>query len=166
MGRKEGYGEYEWSNRNKYRGYWKDNKLCGLGVYYYVDGKKYVGEYDNNMKEGKGKYFWPDGKQYFGQFSQDKKEGIGKYIWNDGRVYLGFWKGNKQSGLGRYTNANENKDKFGIWVEGKRTHWVDEESLKDELYEYYNEYQQILSFERDYNWDDIEEEKIVQDLEN
>ena len=55
---------------------------------------------------------------------------------------------------------------FGLWVEGKRTQWIDEGALKNELNEYYHEYQQIISFERDYNWDDIEEEKIVQDLEN
>ena len=45
MGKKEGYGKYEWSNKNKYKGYWKNNKLNGKGVYYYVDGKKYIGEY-------------------------------------------------------------------------------------------------------------------------
>ena len=127
MGKKEGYGEYEWSNKSKYRGYWKDNKLCGKGVYYYVDGKKYIGDYNNNLKDGIGKYFWTDGKIYFGQQSQDKKEGIGKYNWNDGRVYIGFWKLNKQNGLGRYINASENKDKFGIWVDGKRSQWIEED---------------------------------------
>ena len=88
--------------------------------------KKYVWEYDNNINEGKGKYFWTDIKLCFGQFSQDRNEGIRKYIWNDGRVYLGFWKGKKQSNLGRYTNANENKDKFEIWIEIKKTYWFDE----------------------------------------
>ena len=166
MGKKEGYGEYEWSNKSKYRGYWKDNKLCGKGVYYYVDGKKYIGDYNNNLKDGIGKYFWTDGKIYFGQYSQDKKEGIGKYNWNDGRVYIGFWKLNKQNGLGRYINASENKDKFGIWVDGKRSQWIEEDILRDEDNEYYNDYQQILNFDENFNEDDLEEEKIVQDLNN
>ena len=166
MGKKEGYGEYEWSNKSKYRGYWKDNKLCGKGVYYYVDGKKYIGDYNNNLKDGIGKYFWTDGKIYFGQYSQDKKEGIGKYNWNDGRVYIGFWKLNKQNGLGRYINASENKDKFGIWVDGKRSQWIEEDILRDEDNEYYNDYQQILNFDENFNEDNLEEEKIVQDLNN
>ena len=166
MGKKEGYGEYEWSNKSKYRGYWKDNKLCGKGVYYYVDGKKYIGDYNNNLKEGIGKYFWTDGKIYFGQYFQDKKEGIGRYNWSDGRVYVGFWKFNKQNGLGRYMNANENKDKFGIWEEGKRTQWIDEEELKDESNEYHNDYQEILNFDDNFKEDEYEEEKIVQDLDN
>ena len=164
MGKKEGYGEYEWSNGSKYKGYWKDNKLCGKAVYYYADGKKYIGEYNNNLKEGIGKYFWVDGKFYFGEFNQDKKEGIGKYTWNDGRVYLGFWKLNKQNGLGRYTNPNENKDKFGIWVEGKRTQWLDEEELKNESNEFHNEYQQILNFDNNFNDEDLDEEKIIQKI--
>ena len=84
----------------------------------------------------------------------------------DGRVYLGFWKLNKQNGLGRYTNENENKDKFGIWVEGKRTQWIEEEILNDENNEFYNEYQQILNFDNNFDADDLEEEKIVQDLSN
>ena len=140
--------------------------MNGKVVYYYVDGKKYIGEYFNNMKEGKGKYFFVDGKEYNGQFSQDKKEGIGKYLWNDGRIYLGFWKGNKQSGLGRYININENKDKFGVWVDGKRAKWIEEELLKDELNEFHREYQQILNFERNFIFDDLDEEKIVKNLEN
>ena len=166
MGKKEGYGEYEWSNKSKYRGYWKDNKLCGKGVYYYVDGKKYIGDYNNNLKEGVGKYFWIDGKIYFGQYYQDKKEGIGRYNWSDGRVYIGFWKFNKQNGLGRYMNENENKDKYGIWEEGKRTQWIDEEELKDESNEYHNDYQEILNFDDNFKEDEYEEEKIVQDLDN
>ena len=164
MGKKEGYGEYEWSNGSIYKGNWKDNKLFGKGVYYYNDGKKFIGEYNDNLKEGKGKYFWTDGKIYFGEYSQDKKEGIGKYTWNDGRIYLGFWKSNKQNGLGRYTNPSENKDKFGIWVDGKRTQWLDEEELNNESNEYYNEYQQILGFDDNFSDDDLNEEKIIQNI--
>jgi hypothetical protein len=68
--------------------------------------------------------------------------------------------------LGRYMNANENKDKFGIWEEGKRTQWIDEEELKDESNEYHNDYQEILNFDDNFKEDEYEEEKIVQDLDN
>ena len=162
MGKKEGYGEYKWSNGCIYKGYWKYNKLCGKGVYYSKDGKKFIGEYNNNLKEGKGKYFWNDGKIYFGEYKKDKKEGIGKYTWNDGRIYLGFWKSNKQNGLGRYINPNENKDKFGIWVNAKRTHWIEEEEIKNEKNVYHDEYQQILGFHNTFSDDDLKEENIIQ----
>ena len=164
MGKKEGYGEYTWSNGSVYKGYWRDNKLCGKGVYYYIDGKKFIGEYNNNLKEGRGKYFWSDGKLYFGEYKQDKKEGIGKYMWNDGRIYLGFWKANKQNGLGRYSNPNASKDKYGIWVEGKRTQWIEEEELKNDSNELFNDYQQILGFDTTFIDDDLDEEKIVQKI--
>jgi hypothetical protein len=68
--------------------------------------------------------------------------------------------------LGRYINASENKDKFGIWSEGKRTDWIDEDILKDESNEYFSDYQQILNFDDNFNEDDFVEEKIVQDLNN
>ena len=97
------------------------------------------------------------GKEY-------KKEGIGKYIWNDGRIYLGFWKSNKQNGLGKYSNPNASKDKYGIWVDGKRTQWLDKEELKKESNEYYNEYQQILAFDTNFIDDDLDEEKILQNI--
>ena len=164
MGKKEGYGEYEWSNGCKYKGYWKDNKLCGLGVYYYSDGKKFIGEYNNNLKEGIGKYYWNDGKSYFGEFKQDKKDGIGKYSWNDGRMYLGFWKLNKQNGLGRYSNPNEQKEKFGIWVEGKRTQWLNEEEFKEESNEFHSEYIQIINFDSTFNETYLNEDEIVKEF--
>ena len=111
-------------------------------------------------------FYLCDGKIYFGQYYQDKKEGIGKYTWGDGRVYIGFWKFNKQSGLGKYMNTNENNVKYGIWEEGKRIEWIDEEKLKKESDEYHNDYQEILSFEDNFREDEYEEDKIVQNLDN
>ena len=164
MGKKEGYDEYVWSNGNQYKGYWKENKLCGKEIYYYADGKKYIGEFNNNIKEGIGKYYWADGKCYFGEFNQDRKSGIGKYTWNDGRIYLGYWESNKQNGLGRYTNTNDNKDKFGLWEDGKRTKWIDEEELKNETNQFHNQYLQIINFDTNFKDDDLVEEKIIQKI--
>ena len=163
MGKKEGYGEYKWSNGSLYRGYWKDNKLCGKGVYYYENGNKYIGECKDNCKEGKGKYFWKDGKTYFGEYAKDKKEGIGKYNW-EGKEYLGFWKSNKQNGLGKYKGPGDDKNKFGIWLDGKRTQWIDEEALQNESNKYFKEYQQILEFDTDFTDDDLDEKKIIQNI--
>ena len=115
------------------------------------------------MREGKGKFFDKDGKCYFGEYVKDKKEGIGKYNWG-GKVYLGFWKLNKQNGLGKFKGFNKNNYIFGIWVDGKRTEWVDEEALKKENNKYFNDYQQILKFNTNFNEDDFNEKNIVKDI--
>ena len=39
-------------------------------------------------------------------------------------------------------------------------------NINDENNEFYNEYQQILNFDNNFDADDLEEEKIVQDLSN
>ena len=170
--RANGKGVYISSDGGRYEGEWIDDVQNGFGTEKWNDGSSYkgnyimgkkegYGEYDNNLKQGKGKYFWADGKIYLGQFNKDKKEGIGKYTWKDGRVYLGFWKSGKQNGLGRYTNPNEKKDKFGIWENGKRTQWLDEEELKNEDNELNNEYQYIINFDTTFNDNDLDEEKII-----
>ena len=104
-----------------------------------------------------------NGKSYFGEYVKNNKEGIGKYNWEN-KVYLGFWKSNKQNGLGKFKEPNNNIYKFGIWVEGKRTQWIDEENLKKENHKYFKEYQQILKFNTNFNEDDFDEKKIVQDI--
>jgi hypothetical protein len=76
---------------------------------------------------GYGIYFWPDGRKYEGQYCDDKKHGYGVYIWVDGRMYQGQWHDGKQHGLGVYSVMNPVEIRFGLWEEGKRLIWFDNE---------------------------------------
>ena len=76
------------------------------------------------------------------------------------KIYLGFWKSNKQNGLGKFKDSNSNEYKFGIWVEGKRTQWINEEELKNESNKYFKEYQQILKFYANFSKDNFDEKKL------
>ena len=38
---------------------------------------------------------------------------------------MGFWKGGKQHGVGKF--LDEDKTKFGLWKNGKRIKWIEEE---------------------------------------
>ena len=152
MGKKEGYGEYIWSNGAKYMGNWKDNKLNGKGIYIYSDDKKYEGEFVDNEKDGRGKFIWSDGREYIGEFKKDKKEGLGKFLWTDGRIYIGFWKNNKQHGLGKYISKKNEENKFGEWDNGKRINeWLNEDDLKKEDNNFNKDYLKIFNFEKDFN---------------
>ena len=51
-----GQGTYQYSNGDKYKGQWKNNRLDGQGTLTYLDGSKYVGQWKNNsyIKNPKG----------------------------------------------------------------------------------------------------------------
>ena len=80
--------------------------------------------------EGYGVYFWADGRRYEGQYLHDKKSGFGIYYWPDGRKYEGWWLKGKQHGLGSYADPKKVKTKYGLWENGKRVKWFDEQTIK------------------------------------
>ena len=130
MGKKEGPGKYTWADGSTYDGEWLDNRINGKGVYLWKDGRKYYGEWANNDMEGMGVYYWADGRRYEGQYHNDKKCGYGLYYWTDGRRYEGWWSKGKQHGLGTYLDPTKGKMKLGLWENGKRMRWFDENTVK------------------------------------
>jgi hypothetical protein len=86
----------------------------------------YIGQWENNSMHGYGEFRWKDGKYYAGNYVEDRKEGFGIYYWtNPQRAYIGFWKNGKQDGVGKYINPKMSR--FGIWREGERTKWYNNE---------------------------------------
>ncbi len=129
MGRKHGIGTYKWSDGSSYTGDWHENKISGIGIYYWLDGRKYEGEWSENNMEGIGMYLWSDGRSYEGLYKNDKKHGFGIYKWADYRCYEGNWHKGKQHGLGSYYVPKEDKLKYGLWEDGKRIEWFDENEV-------------------------------------
>jgi len=78
--------------------------------------------------DGVGCYQWSDGRRYEGEYKEDKKHGFGIYQWADGRVYIGFWCRGKQHGLGTYKTPEAQSLRYGLWEDGKRIAWFDDEN--------------------------------------
>jgi hypothetical protein len=76
---------------------------------------------------GYGMYLYADGNRYDGRYEKDKKEGYGIYSWTDGRGYEGYWASGKQHGLGIYSDSRRKSIKYGLWENGKRIAWFDEQ---------------------------------------
>ena len=76
--------------------------------------------------DGEGIFIWPDGRKYIGSYKDDKKDGFGTFEWSDGRKYRGLWKNGKQHGDGEFFNIKEDAWKKGVWCEGKRISWNDD----------------------------------------
>ena len=97
----------------------------------------YEGEFKDNMMEGFGFYLFADGKTYEGFYLNDKKHGYGVYTWVSSKKYSGWWSNGKQDGLGMLIKKDGNKIKYGLWIEGKKQEWLNNE--------------QIQKFREDYN---------------
>ena len=103
----------------------KNNNMEGFGIYNYSDGRQYIGEWKNNQMDGYGEFTWIEGKKYIGFYKEDKKEGFGIYYWPNDRIFIGFWKEGKQNGVGKF--IKDNLVKYGIWKDGKREKWFENE---------------------------------------
>lgn len=51
------------------------------------------------------------------------------YTWADMRQYQGMWFKGKQHGLGIYIVPGQ-QAKYGLWEDGKRIEWFDEETAQ------------------------------------
>jgi LysM repeat protein len=89
-----GQGTYKYSNGDKYKGEWKNNRCDGQGTLTYLDGSNYVGQWKNHQRHGQGTYIYSDGSKYIGQFKDNQRHGQGTYIFPDGSKYVGQWKNN------------------------------------------------------------------------
>jgi LysM repeat protein len=66
-----GQGTYKYSNGDKYKGEWKNNRCDGQGTLTYLDGSNYVGQWKNHQRHGQGTYIFPDGSKYVGQWKNN-----------------------------------------------------------------------------------------------
>ena len=97
----------------------------GVGYEIWNDSSSYSGEYKNGKKNGIGYYIWPDGTSYKGEWKNNNMEGFGIYYWPNNRIFIGFWKEGKQNGVGKY--IKDDIVKYGIWKDGKREKWFENE---------------------------------------
>ena len=120
---KQGYGVLEYSNGDKYTGWFEKNDFWGFGIFeekkknltytgIFKYGKRaefgkienqsfqYIGEWDYDQRKGVGYYFEKNEKNfYFGEWRNNLQEGIGSAK-NGSFVYRGEWKAGKPHGFG------------------------------------------------------------------
>lgn len=94
-------GIYFYSNKDYYKGEFKDNKRHGRGNYQYHSGNQYIGIYDLGKKV-RGTFIYSDGSKYVGNFRNEKRHGRGILTTKNGKSYDGFWRKNEY--IGRDSN--------------------------------------------------------------
>ena len=68
-----GEGVFNWPDKRKYTGQYKEDKKHGYGIFEWSDGRKYRGDWKNGKQNGEGELFQPAEKIW--------KKGI----WADGK---------------------------------------------------------------------------------
>lgn len=70
----------EYSNKDKYEGYWLKGQRSGEGTYEYSNGDTYTGEWKNDSKNGHGVLEMATGDRYEGNWIDGKKNGFGNFL--------------------------------------------------------------------------------------
>ena len=99
--------------------------INGFGCFEWVNKKKYEGEWKEGRMHGKGTLVNPDGSIYTGEFVNDSKVGYGEFLYADGKKYVGKWNNNQFDGEGELTTiVNGRKiERKGVWSRGKIVSW-------------------------------------------
>jgi len=89
------FGNFNYTNGDKYVGEWKDDKQHGQGTYTFGPGEfygdVYVGEYKDGMYHGQGTYTFASGDKYVGEFKDNLWHGQGTYTFADGERWNGYF---------------------------------------------------------------------------
>ena len=76
-GRKQGAGQKEWPNGDRYDGEFVNDLKHGYGIYVWGKssawaGQRYAGDFVKDRRHGAGIYEWPDGRQLTGPWQDDR----------------------------------------------------------------------------------------------
>lgn len=156
--KKEGYGKMKWKDGQKYFGEFKNNQMNGYGIIEFPGKIFYQGEIRNGKMDGFGEFFWKTNKKYIGYYKNDKRNGFGVFIFkgennehnndklkptiinNDNSAldgysaYIGFWKSGNMDGFGIKINSKHLK--CGVWDNGQKKKWLENEKAIKHYLEY------------------------------
>jgi hypothetical protein len=76
-GKRHGYGEYFWTDIDRYKGNWVEGNKHGRGERYYPDGAVSKGSFENNLEHGYCECYWADGSYYKGYWIDGLRHGRG-----------------------------------------------------------------------------------------
>ena len=104
--KKQGKGNYVWSNGDQYDGDFVDDEPSGRGKFVFATGDRYEGEYARGAFNGKGIFVAKNGDKTDGTFVNNKASGQAVYVFASGDKYEGEMAGGKMSGKGMFTTKS------------------------------------------------------------
>lgn len=112
---------YDYTN-NIYKNNCAGDCANGFGQYKYSDKSWYYGFFQNNKPHYLGMYKNNEGDLYMGQFIANKMEGVGMVVYkSNGKSYVGQFSNSNLNGKGYKTDKNFVITQKGNWVNGYLT---------------------------------------------
>ena len=99
-----GFGTSQFSNGDRYKGYFVNGCAHGHGEYTYKEGSIFQGNYAQDKRQGYGMFHWKNGDKFYGEYKNDKREGVGLQVYNqmkEAEFYRGEYKNSKKDGYGK-----------------------------------------------------------------
>ena len=118
-GAMNGFGLYEFIDKNTYKGKMVNNVRNGPGISKYANGHVYDGESKDGKFHGFGKLKYADGSIYEGTWKNGRRHGNGTLTFPSGYVYKGDWLLGKQHGFGTVTSTAAKVSYRGHFAFGK-----------------------------------------------
>lgn len=103
-GSMNGFGKFEFVDKNTYDGKMIKNVPNGPAISRYANGHVYDGEFLNGKFHGFGKMKYGSGSNYEGTWKNGKRHGHGTLTFKSGCEYKGDWLLGKQHGFGTVTS--------------------------------------------------------------
>ncbi len=110
----EGHGTYLYPSGAQYTGAFSNGMINGFGTLQFSNGDKYIGFWKKQYREGKGTLVFASGEKYEGEFVKSKFDGYGKYSYKNGSTYVGDWKNGAKNGQGTLIMEN-GQQVAGAW---------------------------------------------------
>ena len=112
-GTKHGLGKCYFQDKGEYTGFWIAGRREKFGIMNLADGDKYCGEWKDDIIKGIGRFVWEDGSMYEGELDEGDPHGYGTIVYPDGDRYFGEWVRGGKIGIGKY-----------VWSDGsEHTGW-------------------------------------------
>jgi hypothetical protein len=118
-GSMNGFGKFEFVDKNTYDGKMIKNVPNGPAISRYANGHVYDGEFLNGKFHGFGKMKYGSGSNYEGTWKNGKRHGHGTLTFKSGCEYKGDWLLGKQHGFGTVTSKASKCSYRGHFAFGK-----------------------------------------------
>jgi hypothetical protein len=148
---KHGYGLIHWKDGITYEGQFFRNQMNGYAIIKYPQNRIYKGNMNKGKMEGFGEFIFSQEKKYVGYYKNDKRNGFGIFLWKipkevkdleNIKAYIGFWEDGHMNGLG--LKIIDGKMKYGVWQTGSKVEWIEEDNIKNFIFNNQKKYLSII----------------------
>lgn len=129
---REGMGENEWPNGDRYRGEWLNDMPHGKGFMQRKDKEEYRGQFSFGQYSGLGDLKTAKQERYLGSFRFNSLDGLGILVTESKEYYLGEFSQSKRHGRFLYFSRLAAEPEYQIWFDDELDKDIDKDNLAEQ----------------------------------